>query len=356
MEPEDLRHDTSARFKGRHSGHEPASLDGMSESKIHRREALRRLVAGAVVGGIPVPLLGCGDEPQPPSSAEPGILPAAELAPPDPPSPEDLERLRAWTETLRRRGLAAPERPFGDAAVGVGELAIGTPYEAFTLEEYIRAGGSPMRTEPLTLSLTRFDCVSLVEACLAVARISHSAGAPAWEAFEREMERIRYRAGRRAGYTSRLHYFSEWLDDNSRRGLLQPLGQELGGVRDDRPLRFMSSNPDAYPALAYPEIREGIAAIERSLDATPRWVIPTARIPGVLDRLRSGDILGFATSIEGLDVTHAAFAYRDAGGVMRVLHAPLSGGVVEITRSTIPQYVAAIRRSTGILVARPLQG
>ena len=54
--------------------------------------------------------------------------------------------------------------------------------------------------------------------------------------------------------------------------------------------------------------------------------------------------------------THAAFAYRGADGVLRVLHAPLSGGVVEVTRATLPEYVAAIRRSTGILIARPLRG
>jgi len=53
-------------------------------------------------------------------------------------------------------------------------------------------------------------------------------------------------------------------------------------------------------------------------------------------------------------VTHTAFAYRDREGILRVLHAPLSGGEVEITRATLPEYVAAIRRSTGILVARPL--
>jgi hypothetical protein len=29
---------------------------------------------------------------------------------------------------------------------------------------------------------------------------------------------------------------------------------------------------------------------------------------------------------------------------------------VEVTRATLPEYVAAIRRSTGILVARPLRG
>lgn len=50
----------------------------------------------------------------------------------------------------------------------------------------------------------------------------------------------------------------------------------------------------------------------------------------------------------------SGYASRDENGVLRVLHAPLSGGVVEITRSTLPEYVRAIRRSTGILVARPV--
>jgi hypothetical protein len=70
--------------------------------------------------------------------------------------------------------------------------------------------------------------------------------------------------------------------------------------------------------------------------------------------IETGDVLGFATRISGLDVTHTAFAYRDTKGILRVLHAPLSGGVVEITRATLPEYVAAIRRATGILVARPI--
>ena len=67
-------------------------------------------------------------------------------------------------------------------------------------------------------------------------------------------------------------------------------------------------------------------------------------------------MLAFATEIPGLDVTHAAFAYRDRSGTLRVLHAPLSGGSVEITRTTLPEYVAAIRRATGIMVARPRWG
>ena len=82
---------------------------------------------------------------------------------------------------------------------------------------------------------------------------------------------------------------------------------------------------------------------------------PRIGFPTSSDRIATGDVLAFATSIPGLDVSHAAFAYRDVQGVLRVLHAPLSGGAVEVTRATLPEYVAAIRRSTGILVARPLR-
>ena len=254
---------------------------------------------------------------------------------------------------MRAEQLARREVPAGRAATRVGELAVGTPYVAFTLEEYIRAGGDPSGTEPLALSLTRFDCVSLVESCLAITRVADDTGAATWERFGREMERMRYRGGERRDYTSRLHYFSEWISDGARRGLVRDLGAELGGTEDARPLRFMTEHRSSYPALANDVVFRGIAAMERSLDDRPRRVIPTNRIPEISDRIETGDILAFATAIPGLDVTHSAFAYRDSAGILRVLHAPLSGGAVEITTATLPEYVAAIRRSTGILVARP---
>ena len=266
----------------------------------------------------------------------------------------DLDRLQSWAGALRTEGLARRDQTLGRAAARVGELASGTPYEAYTLEAYLQAGGSPVRTEPLTLTLTRFDCVSLVESGLAIARVAEANGAPTWETFGREMERMRYRDGVRRGYTSRLHYFSEWISDGERRGLLRDLGAELGGVADLRPLRFMTEHRDSYPALANDEVYREIGAMERSLDGHARMVVPTARIPDVADRIEHGDVIAFATAIEGLDVTHAAFAYRGRDGVLRVLHAPLSGGVVEVTTATLPEYVTNIRRATGILVARPL--
>ena len=312
-----------------------------------RRDLIRHAAAAAAILALPFPLSACSRK-APPADAE-------QPEPPPPPSGPvtDDERLAAWVAALRSEGLATSDASLGRASARVGELAASTPYEAFTLDAYIKAGGDPA-TEPLEVSLTRFDCVTLVESCLALARVAAAEGEPTWERFGQEIERMRYRGGVRIGYASRLHYFSEWIGDGEKRGLMRDLGADLGGEKDDRPLRFMSEHRDRYPASANAKEWAKVREMERSLDSSPRLVIPTARIPEVQDRIETGDVLAFATSIVNLDVSHAALAYRSADGLLRVLHAPLSGGVVEVTDATLPDYVAAIGMSTGILVARPL--
>jgi hypothetical protein len=115
----------------------------------------------------------------------------------------------------------------------------------------------------------------------------------------------------------------------------------------------MTEHRASYAALKDEATFTAIAAMERRLDDAPRHVVPTARIPAAQRRIRTGDVLAFATSIDGLDVTHTGLAHRDRAGVLRVLHAPLSGGEVRISRTDLHGYVSAIRRATGILVARP---
>jgi hypothetical protein len=326
---------------------------------LSRRELLRDAAAGAAALVLPGLLGACttggvasdGRAQSPVGEGRPAG-PTATAGPPEP----DLERLIAWTTALRSGGLTSATMPLGRSAVRVGELARGTPYEPATLEAYLRAGGSPSAEEPLTVSLTRFDCVTLVESCLAVARVAGGDGPPTWVQFGRAIEQMRYRGGERRGYISRLHYFSEWISDGEQRGLVRDLGADLGGLDDRRPLRFMTEHRASYPAFVDDGVFDEIAALERRLDGRPRRLVPAERIPEVASRIETGDVLAFATAIPGLDVTHAAFAYRDEANVLRVLHAPLSGGVVEISRRTLPEYVAAIRRATGILVARPLRG
>ena len=135
-----------------------------TDEKLSRRNLIKTAALGAAGLVLPARLMGCQQDP-------------------------DLDRLKKWVETLRAEGLSHASVPLGRAAVRVGELAAGTPYQAYTLEEYLKRGGSPL-LEPLTLSLTRFDCVTLVEACLAVARLARQKSGPTWKGFGREVERI----------------------------------------------------------------------------------------------------------------------------------------------------------------------
>lgn len=265
----------------------------------------------------------------------------------------DLARFAGWTAALRTAQLADRSIPLGLASAHVATLAQGTPYEAHLLDAYVRAGDG-LVTEPLTLSLTRFAPNSFVESCVAVARAARVGGTPTWKGFGREVERMRYRNGLRGDYTTRLHYFGEWIADGDKRCLVRDMGFALGGVEDKRPLRYMTEHRDSYAALADDRVFKSIQEMEKRLDNVSRRVIPTARIAQVEDRIQNGDVIGFATSTPGLDVTHCGVAVRDSRGVLRVAHAPLTGGGVEVCKHSLPEYVASLRDATGIMVARPI--
>ena len=89
----------------------------------------------------------------------------------------------------------------------------------------------------------------------------------------------------RRGYTSRLHYFSEWVADGEKRCLLRDVGFSLGGIEDKRPLRFMTEHRDSYTALADTRVFRSIRETEKRLDRIPRFVISPERIPIVEDRI-----------------------------------------------------------------------
>ncbi len=195
----------------------------------------------------------------------------------------DEARLIAWSNQLRQEQLGTPPGP---AVVRVGELAAGTPYVPGTLDAYLASAGPLPNPEPLTLSLTRLDCVTLVEGCLGVARVASMDGAPSWDRFGHAITEMRYRRGQRGDYSTRLHYFSEWIADGQRRGLVQDLGPSLGAVRDERPLRFMTEHRTSYPALREQAVFDRIAAIERALDHEPRWVVAPPQLATVTGRIR----------------------------------------------------------------------
>jgi N-acetylmuramoyl-L-alanine amidase-like len=235
-------------------------------------------------------------------------------------------------------------KPIGDIIVSLGLSFLGTPYVAHTLEE---AG-----EEHLVVNLRGLDCTTFMENSLVLARCVKK-GTTSFDDFVQELTFVRYRDGRIAGYPSRLHYFTDWVYDNTRKGVVKDVTAELGGVAATAAVDFMSNHPESYVQLSNPETVRAIRGIEESMKKRGYAVVPKERVQGILGRLRNGDIIGTATTIAGMDVSHTGVVVRGTS-VAQFLHAPLSGGSVCMAQGSLGEYLAAHTSMTGIIVARPL--
>jgi hypothetical protein len=225
----------------------------------------------------------------------------------------------------------------------VGEEFLGTRYEGGVLDH-----GT---TESLVVTFDAFDCQLFVETVLAIARGIRS-GDLSYEGFLRRLEEQRYRSGVLDGYLSRLHYFTEWIRDNERRGIVKDVTRSMGGRVTTRRLDFMSKHRNAYPRFAADDsVLEGIVEMERVLGETEIAYIPQEEIRSVAVLMKPGDIIATATSVEGLDVSHTGFAYDRGDGAVGFLHASTDGGVK--VSPDLQAYVQSNKIQTGVLVVRP---
>jgi hypothetical protein len=121
-------------------------------------------------------------------------------------------------------------------------------------------------------------------------------------------------------------------------------------------LDFMSTHRASYDRFATNDsLYACVQAMEEGLRAQqqrrPVRYVPQDSIRAVYDELRAGDIVGMATSIDGLDVSHSGLVYAHDDGRKGLLHASLSGGIV--VSPDLQRYVQTIDNQIGIVVARP---
>jgi len=235
--------------------------------------------------------------------------------------------------------------PIGDVMAAIGLSFIGTPYVAHTLE----ASGP----EHLVINLHGLDCTTFVENVLALSR-SVRLKLTTFDGFTGQLQMIRYRSGTIQGYPSRLHYFIDWIGDNERKQIVRDITRELGGMPLVKKFDFMSTHVKSYPQLSDASALEAIRAAELRLSAAPHTYVPRTSVADMQDKLRSGDIIAITTSIPGLDVSHTGMiAVKD--GTPYYLHAPLSGGAVQLSQGSLASYLASGGKQTGIIVARPVE-
>lgn len=226
----------------------------------------------------------------------------------------------------------------------IGRAFLGTSYMAQTLEINEK--------ESLVINFHEFDCTTYVENVLAFSLLVKKQQFNI-EAFANLLRNIRYRDGKLSGYGSRLHYFTEWIADNSDKGIIRDITKELGGIAIEKEINFMSGHRDLYPMLKDDSNFEDILTAEKRLNNKSIYYLPREQVKNLEKQLQDGDIIALATSIDGLDVTHTGFAYMNSNGRIHLLHAS-SSGEVEISEKPLSEYLKGIKSNTGIIVARPL--
>jgi len=237
-------------------------------------------------------------------------------------------------------------KPIGDAIIEIGNSFLGTEYVGGTLDK-------DTKSENLVINLTGLDCVTFVENCLVFARCVIR-GETEFRNYEKELAWIRYRNGYIDGYASRLHYFCDWIYDNEDKGVVKNITSEIGGILYKKTINFMSTHTKSYKQLSNKKELESIKACEDLINSRDYYFIPAKSISKIYDKLKNGDIIATTTNIDGLDVTHTGYVYKDSGGTF-FLHASSKSKEVIISEQELQEYVASDSKKTGIMVARPVE-
>lgn len=238
--------------------------------------------------------------------------------------------------------------PIGELIGKIAREFEGTPYVASTLEVY------PNR-EICSVNLIGLDCVTFIETTLAYARMLKKGGHKP-EDLRAEVALIRYRAGTTGDYSTRLHYMSDWLADNSSKRVVKLLDQLPGAIPFTQKVGFMSTHPASYVQLINePDQVEKIKKCEAAINSRQLKYVPMKKISAIEPLLKTGDIVAVCTSQAGLDVVHTGFVYRTSDGIAHFIDASSTKSKMKVTLEPGPISGSLhwSKNLTGVIFARP---
>lgn len=234
----------------------------------------------------------------------------------------------------------------GKIIVEIGKHFIGTDYIAKSLE----VGDN----EDLVVNLRNFDCTTFLDNSLVLARIVKQ-NDTSFSHYTKELTKERYRNGELKEYPSRLHYFSDWLYDAEKRGLIKNISKEIGGKPYCKKIFFMSKNYKLYKQLSNEKFLKEIKQTENEINKRKYYFIPKEMISNIEEKIRTGDLIAITTSVDGLDIAHVGIAIKMEDGRIHYLHAPNVGQKVKISDKPLSDYLMNNKSQTGIMVARALE-
>lgn len=222
------------------------------------------------------------------------------------------------------------------------------PYVAHTLEV--------QNEEGLVVNTRQLDCATFVETVTALTLCARHQ-AYTWNDYVKALTAMRYRGGKINHYTSRIHYYTEWIMQNDKRGIVSEIQQPNPpfSVIQTVQVNYMSQHPDAYKALKqHPEYISEIRAMEERISGSKFRYIPRAAVKNtnlLRETIHDGDIIAITCTKPGLDIAHLGFAlWREDG--LHFLHASMMRKRVLIDPLLLRDYLKLNNAYTGIRVIR----
>ena len=225
---------------------------------------------------------------------------------------------------------------------------LGVPYVAHTLEIN--------DDERLVVNTRQLDCTTLVENVTALTLCARR-GQYTWRDYLRTLAAMRYRNGKITDYTSRIHYFTEWITANTKEGIvteIQSPNPPFSAVQQVS-VRFMSTHPKSYKALRnHPEYVAAIKQMERQVSGQRFRYIPKTAVRNhtqLRKAVKDGDIIAITCRKKGLDIAHLGFAVWKEGKLHLLNASQLHGRVVEEPK-ILYDYLQEHPTHTGIRIIR----
>lgn len=258
--------------------------------------------------------------------------------------------LCASTDSLRICQLladGAKQRKDVNLMIYYGHRFLGTPYVGGTLDRN--------KKEELVINTREMDCTTFVETVVALT-ITTQKGQSTYAAYKKNLQTLRYADGKLNGYASRNHYFSQWIANGERLGLVHEINGPAFTAEQQLRLNYMSSHPSVYAMLRNDlSMQRQITRMERAASGRTVRYIPISALGGKaseLPEVHDGDILCLVTRKAGLDVSHIGIAEWGSDGRLHLLNASSLQKRVILDAQTLQQYMRKQPTLLGIRVVR----
>lgn len=193
--------------------------------------------------------------------------------------------------------------------------------------------------EALVINVDEVNDRSLLDNVVALKRTLESPN-PDWRDFAQNLENVKYRKGERSDFASRLHYLSDWIQDNTYKGNVKELTDGMVASRvTHKSLDRMSHEAELYPALKDSATLERLKMVEMGLRSVRVPYLAKEMIydKRIVPDLTDGDVIVFLTKDRDYDIEHLGYIVLEEGKV-HLIHASKEDGKVVKEQKPVSDY------------------